>query len=208
MEEGLPEDWSHQKRLHKAGSLTGPLEDGQNKERTRKHHPKKWRQCDQGSKGGWNRFWPVFDQCGHWSKQQVGKFAKSTKNNFYSWMFKDLFKSFIELQFIRDTIHSSKWYSSMVFSSLSCVTIITIYFRTFSSPSKETLYPYQESLPIPHQPPQLHISTNLLSVSVWIYIFWTFHINGIFYGVNGALLPNPYAEVLTPSISECDLIWK
>lgn len=39
------------KSFTKCVCFTGPLEDGQDRERTRRHHPKKWEQCDQGSRG-------------------------------------------------------------------------------------------------------------------------------------------------------------
>ena len=69
---------------------------------------------------------------------------------------------------------SSQWF--LVYSE-SCTTITVINFRTFSSPHKEILYPVKQSLPI-------HRSSSswqplICFLSLWICLFWTFHINGI-----------------------------
>lgn len=62
----------------------------------------------------------------------------------------------------------------------SCATIINTKFRTICSwPPKETQYPIAVTPHLPLSP--LTALDKLLSyfLSLWIYLFWTFHINGI-----------------------------
>ena len=60
--------------------------------------------------------------------------------------------------------------------SQSCATSTTINFRTFSSPPKEALYPSELILHflLPHLPARQPL---IYFLSLWIFLFWTFHIN-------------------------------
>lgn len=84
-----------------------------------------------------------------------------------------------------------KWlYQWFSVHSQSCVTIPTINFRTFLFSQIETLFslgitpfPSYSSAPFPLYPKQKLI----YFLSLQIYLFWTFHINGIIFFMNDFL---------------------
>lgn len=86
-QEGQREDESSGKGFTKGTRLTRPLEDGQDRERTR-HHPKGWELCGQGSKGDWDR---LCELCQATSRKVCQReICQKKKKILYSWMFRDL----------------------------------------------------------------------------------------------------------------------